>query len=87
MKGCMLHVRRKIMENEKNRGLIDKKVLENQLTRFLLTLMALIILSLSISLLDTYSFLGALWNWIKKGKESKRKEGENKEEQDQVDTT
>ena len=78
------------MENEENRGLINKKASEDQLVGFLLALMALILLyylSLSLSLLGTSIFLGALWHWIKKGKEGKTKEGASKEEQDQTSTT
>jgi len=36
--------------------------------------------------LDTKIFLGALWHWIKKGKEDKRREGASKEEKDQETT-
>ena len=34
VKGQMLHVRRKMMENEENRGLIHKKASEDQLVTF-----------------------------------------------------
>ena len=78
----MLHVMRKIMENEENRGLINKKVSEDQLAIFFSCLVsvtfcqfgfgALSLLSLSLTL-GHLEFLGALWNWSKKGKEGKRK--------------
>ena len=52
----------KIMENEENRGLIDKKASQDQLVPFVSEFLDLFHYSLSLSLilLDTYSFLGAL---------------------------
>ena len=78
------------MENEENRGLIDKKDSEDQFVTFLqfsFGALSLFSLSLSLSLLDTQIFLGALRHWINKDKEGKRKEGARKEEQDQAATT
>ena len=75
------------MENEENRGLIDKKASKDQLV-ILVSLVLLDLSSiLSLSLLNTQSFLGALWHWIKEGKEGKRKEEARKEEQDEATTT
>jgi len=49
------------MENEENRGLIDKKAYEDQfVTFFHLIFGALSLFSLSLSLFNTSSFLGAL---------------------------
>ena len=76
-------------ENEENRSLIDKKAYEDQFVtfcQFSFVALSLFSLSLYLSLLDT-KFLQELWHWIKKGKEGKRKEGTNKEEQDQAVTT
>ena len=70
-----------------NKGLIDKKAFEDQLVQFVTLVLDFSHYSLSLSLLDTQSFLGPLWHWIKKGKEGKRKEGPSKEEQVKVGTT
>ena len=37
--------------------------------------------------MNTWSFLGALWHWIKKGKEGKRKQRSSRERQDQAATS
>ena len=74
------------MENEEYIGLIDKKAYEDQFDLFVSSVLDLSHYSLSFSFLDTQSFLGALWHWIKKGKEGKRKEGASKEEKDQATT-
>jgi len=51
------------MENEENRGLIDKNASEDQLVTFFQWSFG------ALSLLDNWSFLGALWHWRKKGRE------------------
>ena len=43
-------------------------------------------LSLSLILLDTYSFLGEIWHWRKEGKEGQRKQRLRRGKQDQVAT-
>ena len=68
------------MENEENRGHIDKKAFMDQWTSLVnvtfcqLIFGALSLFSLSLILLDTQSYLGAFWHWSKKGKEGKRKQ-------------
>jgi len=56
VKGHRLHVRRKIMENEENRGINDKKASEDQFVTFCQFnsgALSLFSLSLPLSLLDT----------------------------------
>ena len=50
MKGHRLHVRRKIMENEENRGLIYKKASKDQLVPFVSSVLEFSNYSLSLSL-------------------------------------
>ena len=64
-----------------------KKIEASLIKRLLLSFEALSLFYLSLIVLDTWSLLGALWHWIKKAKEAKKKEGERKEEQDQTTTT
>lgn len=74
----------------------NKKASKDKLVTFLsihfwisliiLSLSLSLFLSLSLSLLDTQIFLGALWHWIKKGKEGKRNQRSSNERQDQADT-
>ena len=52
MKGHRFQVRRKMKENEENRGLIDKKASEDQLVRFFQCSYGALSI-LSFSLLDT----------------------------------
>ena len=69
------------MENEENRGLVHKKAFEDQLvTFFQFSFGALALYSLSLILLDTQSFLGALLegvayldSWSKKAKEEQER--------------
>ena len=56
MKCHRLHVRRKIMENEENRGLISNNSYEDPLVTFVSSVLELSLYSLSLSLLDTYIF-------------------------------
>ena len=57
------------MENEENRGLIHKKVYEDQLvTFFQFNVGAMSLFPLSHTLGYLEFFLGALRNWSKKGK-------------------
>ena len=76
------------MENEENRGLINKKASKDQWARlgqFSFGVLSLFSLSLSYSWI--LSFFGALCHWSKKGKEGKRKQRSSKERQDQVAIT
>ena len=75
------------MENEENRGLIDKKAYEDQLVPFFNSVLDLSHYSPSLSLFNTQIFLGSLWHWIEKCKEGNRKEGERKKERDQATET
>ena len=73
------------MENEENRGLIDKKDSKDQFVTFCQFIFGALSL-FSRSLLETYSFLGVLQQWSKEGNASKgkeRKRGSRKEEKDQ----
>jgi len=74
------------MENEENRGRIDKKASEDQLVPFFSSFLELSHYSLSFTHYWTQFFLGKLWHWIKKGKGGKGKEGARKEENDQEAT-
>ena len=56
MKGHTLYVRRKsrkIIENEENRGHINKKTHEDQLVHFVSSILELSLYSLSLTFLDT----------------------------------
>lgn len=56
------------MENEENRGHINKKEFEDQFMDFGQFSFGVLSLFSLPTLLDTQSFLGALKHWIKKGK-------------------
>ena len=75
------------MENEENRGLIDKKSSNDQLVPFFSLVLELSHYSLSLSHSWTQCFLGALSIGERNEKEGKKKEGASKEEQDQATTT
>ena len=76
------------MENEENRGLINKKVYEDQLVTFCqFNFGALSLFSLSLSHSWIQIFLGALGTGSRKAKEGKKKEEASKDEQDQATTT
>ena len=72
------------MENEENRGLVNKKASEDQLVPFVSSVLELSFYSLSHTLLDTQILLGALQQWNKKSKYGEGKQGSSKEEQDQA---
>ena len=75
------------MENEENIGLINKKDSRDQWARLgHFSFGAFSLFSLSLILLDTQSFLGALWHWVKKYKEGKRKKRSSRERKDQAAT-
>lgn len=72
------------MENEENIGFINKKAYEDQLVTFCQFTFWSSLVILSLSLLVTQSFLGALQLWIKEkqGKGNEGKQGSRKEDQD-----
>ena len=81
MKGHRFHVRRKMMENEENRGLFYKNVYEDQLVPFVSEFLELSHYSLSLSL--TLGHLDFSWSTLaldQERQEGKTKEGASKEE-------
>ena len=76
------------MENEENRGLLYKKAFEDQLVPFVSAFFgSLSLFSLAVSHSWTLRISWIILALDQERQESKKEEGESKEEQDQVATT
>ena len=78
VKGHRFNVRRKIMENEENRGLIHKKAFEDQLlTYFQFSFRSLSLFSLSLSLSQSWTHQ-VYWSTLALEQERKKRQEEAK---------